>query len=139
MKLLMLIAYWGSKGPHCKLAEIMPYALVSCFCIDNDVIKKTPSVQFFDTREEAVARCAEELTYNDESDPWVPAMKAAIGQYFAKDPENHYPLSNWAGGSGTMFMIREAADKTKDTRRSLYAAILEAWSSVNIDDLKPVL
>jgi len=38
-----------------------------------------------------------------------------------------------------MFMIREAADKTKDTRRSLYATILGAWSSVNIDDLKPVL
>lgn len=129
----------GSKGTRCKLAEIMPYALVSLYCIDNDTIKKTPAVQFFDTREEAVAKCAKELTYNSDWVPWVPAMRAAIEEYFAKNPENHFPLSNWAGGSGTMFMIREAADKTKDTRRSLYSAILEAWSSVHIDDLKPIL
>ncbi len=61
---------------------------------EGDTFKKTPAVNFFDTREEAVARCAKELTFNDKTDPWVPAMKAAIEQYFAKDPENHYPLSN---------------------------------------------
>lgn len=93
---------------------------------------------FFNTRDEAVTKCIKELTYESDWEPFASAMIAAITKYFAKDPENHYPLSNISKGDGKMFMIREVAENTKEVRRSLYSAILESLWSVNTSDLKKV-
>ena len=123
----------------------MPFALVSLHCLDDDTMKKMPAIQFFETREEAVNQCAKELTYTTDDNPadpfyaWNNALKAAIARYL-NDPD-HYPIGNYSGGEGTFYLIRETADRSKETRRSLYATIMDiaSWSSVNIDSLKVVL